>query len=68
MAAGHPAVVVSLTDIKADPRWGADVEAGQRIYDDHLRRLQRARSAAERTALRQQMTGWMDTEGMTAAL
>lgn len=68
VAAGHPAVVVSLTDIKADPRWGADVEAGQRIYDDHLRRLQRARSAAERTALRQQMTGWMDTEGMTAAL
>lgn len=68
VAAGHPAVVVSLTDIKADPRWGADVETGQRIYDDHLRHLQRAGSAAEREALRQQMTGWMDTEGRMAAL
>ncbi|AYD89175.1 hypothetical protein D5R93_02280 [Actinomyces lilanjuaniae] len=61
-AAGHPATVVSLPDIKRDRRWGRRAEAGQRIYDDHLRQLQQAGSPARREALRQQMTGWMDTE------
>ncbi|WP_139738276.1 type IV secretory system conjugative DNA transfer family protein [Actinomyces wuliandei] len=61
-AAGHPATVVSLPDIKRDRRWGRRAEAGQRIYDDHLRQLQQAGSPAQREALRQQMTGWMDTE------
>ncbi len=63
--AGRPAVVVALTDIKDDRRWGGDVAAGQRVYDEHLRRLQQAGSATQREAVRQQMTGWMNTEGRT---